>query len=62
MASAGVMIRGRFSPGRTRFEHGDEMPVLDIVAERFKLDLGRVEKNLRRAEQTLGVVDDAQFA
>jgi hypothetical protein len=40
-------------------ERGNEMAVLDIVAEGFKTDLGRFEQHLGRAQEPGGVVDQA---
>ena len=47
--------------GGARFERGEQMPVLDVVAEGIEPDLGGVEKDFGRAEQPLRVVDDAKF-
>src|ERR1044072_7479543 len=44
---------------RALLERRDEMPVLDIVAEALKSDLGGLEYHLRRAQQAGRVVDDA---
>ena len=43
---------------RALLERGDQMPVLDVVAERVEPDFGRLEAHLRRAPQPAGVVDD----
>ena len=44
---------------RALFQRGDEMAVLDIVAEGIETDFVRLEFHLRRAPQPPGVVDDA---
>ena len=45
--------------GRAALQRGDQMPVLDVVAECRKPDLARREGHLRRADQPRGVVDQA---
>ena len=45
------------SAGGARVERGDQMPVLDVVAERLEPDLGRRERHLRRADEPPRVVD-----
>ena len=55
-------MRGRPSSLDARFERGDQMPVLDVVAESVEFDFGRVEQCLGRAKQALRVVDDAELS
>ena len=38
------------------------MPVLDVVAEGIEIDFGRGKQNLRRANEPLRLVDEADFA
>ena len=45
-----------------RFERGDEMAVLDIIAEGVEADLGGGKADLRRADQPSRVIDDAHDA
>ncbi len=44
---------------RALIERRDEMPVLDVVAEDFQSDFRGGKRDLRRAQQPLRIVDDA---
>ena len=52
----------QFQRGSARFERGDQMPVLDVVAEGVETDLGRGKQDFRRANKPLGGIDEADFA
>ena len=52
-------MTGRRRPG---FERGQEMAVLDVVAESLESDFGSVETHLGRADQAAGGVDDPHDA
>ena len=58
---AGLVLdprQARASCPRACIERGDEMPVLDVVAERVEADFGRREADLRRANEPRGRIDD----
>ncbi len=52
-------MRGIFSCAARSLQRGDEMTVLDVIAEGVEADLGSREHNLRRAQQAPRIVDDA---
>jgi len=58
-ACAGAAMRASLSSGRARLQRRDKMAVLDVVTERIEADLGGGEKDLRRADEPLRVVDKA---
>ena len=60
--SAAPAMRGKLQRRRARLERGDEMPVLDVVAEGIEPDFGGGKQDLRRANEPPGVVDEADFA
>ena len=52
----------RWKLARARFQGGDQRAVSDIVAESLEPDLGRGEAHLRRPDEPLRVIDEADDA